>query len=355
MVKKDLLLLVDRICDEFEASLRSGTPTNIDQVLASAKSEREEVEFLDSLLSELIALEVAYSDDRSVAAEALRSKYPDHTQAIEFAIEQPSLLGTVGANNDDTAFGNSRSILDHHSYKVPQAFPRRFGTYKLVGLVGQGGMGRVYKAIQDGTNRVVALKMIRPEFFDGWTGRAKNVVQRFAGEARAAAKINHDNIITVFEVGDFDGQHFYSMQFVEGQNLADKIREGPLPNKTAAELARQIASGDHHAHLAGALHRDIKPANIMIEGKGRPCLMDFGLAKTSDEASQLRTQTGTVLGTVAYMSPEQAVNSSTVEATSDVSALGAVLYAALTGRPPFMAAAAVETLRQIDSADPVPP
>ena len=182
-----------------------------------------------------------------------------------------------------------------------------------------------------------------------------HAVERFYTEARAAAKLNHPNIVSVHEVGQIGGQHFYSMEYVEGKSLDDLIREGTLFKQAIARFVHRIAIAIHYAHEQRVLHRDLKPSNVLVDEQGEPQVTDFGLAKRTDEDSEL-TRTEQVMGTPSYMSPEQARGASkTVGPTSDVYSLGALIYALLTGRPPFRAETAAETVVQVINDDPVLP
>ena len=217
-----------------------------------------------------------------------------------------------------------------------------FGEYELLEEIARGGMGVVYRARQVSLNRIVALKMIK----SGEVATEEDV-HRFKTEAEAAAQLDHPNIVPVFEVGEHDGQHFFSMRFVDGPSLQDRLREGPLPPKDAAAVVKLISEAVAYAHKRGIVHRDLKPANVLIDSDGQPRVTDFGLAKTITDASGM-TVTGQILGTPSYMPPEQA-NGRTDEIgpLSDVYSLGAVLYCLLTGRPPYQAATLVETLKQV--------
>ncbi len=238
---------------------------------------------------------------------------------------------------------------------------RFFGDYELIDEIARGGMGIVYRARQLSLNRMVAIKMI----LDGPLARS-GFVARFQIEAEAAAQLNHPNIVPIYEIGEYEGRHFFSMELLEGGNLADEMPHRSLPPgaKAAESLERQreiaqlvaaVAQGVHHAHQRGILHRDLKPANILFDTDGGPHVTDFGLAKLVEEDTAL-TQTGSLLGTPAYMAPEQAAgDSAPVTTVADVYSLGAILYHLLTGRPPFQAATTVQTLRQVVESDPVPP
>ncbi len=229
------------------------------------------------------------------------------------------------------------------------------GDYELMDRIGSGGMGVVYRAVQRSANRVVALKVIRPERLDDHSPEARaDIIRRFHTEAEAAARLEHDHIVTVYEVGESAGQHFYSMRFIDGQSLAAMVREGPLASRRAASYLEPVARAVHAAHRHGVLHRDLKPRNILVDAADRPYVADFGLAKWLERASDV-TRTGQVLGTPEYMSPEQAQDASRCTASSDVYSLGATLYDLVTTRPPFRAASVAETLRQVVHEDPVPP
>ena len=191
-------------------------------------------------------------------------------------------------------------------------------------------MGVVYKARQVNLNRIVALKMIL-------AGRLANEVEvkRFYREAEAAAGLDHPGIVPIFEVGRHEGQHYFSMGFVEGQGLGQKVAAGPLPPREAATLARQVAEAVQYAHEHGVIHRDLKPANVLLDAKGRPRVTDFGLAKKLERDSGL-TASGQVMGTPSYMPPEQASGRGRTSARRPTSTgPGAVLYHLLIGRPPF--------------------
>ena len=226
----------------------------------------------------------------------------------------------------------------------------RIGDHELLEEIARGGMGVVYKARQVKLNRIVALKMIL-------AGRlaSDEDVHRFRAEAEAAAQLDHPGIVAIFEVGEHEGQQYFSMGYVDGASLADRLREGPLAPRETAALLSKVCDAVQYAHEHDVIHRDLKPANILLE-KGGPRITDFGLAKRLESGADL-TGTGQILGTPAYMSPEQASGGTThrIGPATDVYSLGAILYQLLTGRPPFHAETRLATLSQLLDSDPVPP
>jgi tetratricopeptide (TPR) repeat protein len=228
--------------------------------------------------------------------------------------------------------------------------PRRFGDYELLEEIARGGMGVVYKARQVSLNRTVAVKMI----LAGQLAGAPEVL-RFRGEAEAAAHLNHPNIVAIHEIGQYDGQHYFSMDYVEGQNLAEFVGQKPLPPKQAAKYLKTIAEAIQYAHEGGILHRDLKPSNILIDQSGQPRITDFGLAKRMKGDSDL-TISGQVLGSPNFMPPEQAAGKrGQVGPQSDIYALGAILYYLLTARPPFAGESMTETLQLVVTTEPASP
>lgn len=235
---------------------------------------------------------------------------------------------------------------------IPHSLPtvRYFGDYELLSELAQGGMGVVYHARQTTLNREVALKMIL-------TGTLASAVEveRFKTEAEAAAKLDHPNIVPIYETGEHEGRHYFSMKFVKGGSLAEEIAAKPLVPRRAAELLATISRAVHYAHQRGILHRDIKPRNILLDERGEPLLTDFGLAKLMEKQTDL-TQSMAVMGSANYMSPEQASGKAKeVTTAADVYALGAVLYETLTGQPPFRADNVMETLRKVVEEEPKSP
>jgi len=228
---------------------------------------------------------------------------------------------------------------------------RRFGAYELVEEISRGGMGVVYKARQRGLNRIVALKMVLAGEF-----ASPDDLARFRREAEAAASLQHPHIVQIYEVGIHDDRPYFSLEYVSGGNLQQRLAAMPLSPLEAAHLLETLARAVHYAHQIGIIHRDLKPANVLLTPDGIPKITDFGLAKQLAEVKTQQTRTGAVLGTPSYMAPEQAEGKGpAIGRLVDVYALGAILYECLTGRPPFRAATILETLEQVRSQEPVPP
>jgi WD40 repeat protein/predicted Ser/Thr protein kinase len=233
---------------------------------------------------------------------------------------------------------------------APTQAPDLVSDYQVLEEIARGGMGVVYRARQRSLDRIVALKVLLGANFAGDEGR-----QRLRNEAAATARLRHPNIVAIYEAGDLDGQPFFSMEFIEGQTLGEVLRDGPMTANRVARYAERIARAAHHAHAQGVIHRDLKPSNILIDARDEPRVTDFGLAKFVDSDSR-GTLSGTVLGSPAYMAPEQALGRvHAVGPASDVYSLGAMIYEMLTGRPPFQAESPAAVIERVKSAEPVAP
>jgi outer membrane protein assembly factor BamB/tRNA A-37 threonylcarbamoyl transferase component Bud32 len=272
-------------------------------------------------------------------AGELRSFFADHDRvkgvAAPLRPTDPADVPTLAPDAREASFAGATA--------------RCFGDYELLEEIARGGMGVVYKARQISLNRVVALKLILAgQLAD------EGEVRRFQAEAQTAAGLQHPNIVAIHAVGQHDGQHYFSMDYVEGRNLTDRVRDHPLPPRQAAGYVQTVAAAIHYAHQKGVLHRDLKPSNILVDAFDQPRVTDFGLAKRLGDKGL--TATGAVLGTPSYMPPEQAAGDlSKIGPASDVYSLGAVLYELVTGRPPFQAATALDVLRQVLETEPAPP
>ncbi len=326
----------------------------------------------DDLLEELIANFLdAESHADPIDREAMLAQHPEHAESLrDFFATHDRMVAAADGNSsspsqadadDDATLAATSTKSDQRTLPPRSPDPqenrestvgdsvRYFGEYELLEEIARGGMGVVFKARQVNLNRVVALKMILAGQFAG-----EEDIQRFYTEAEAAAQLDHPGIVPIFEIGEHQGQHYFSMSYIEGENLAERVAEGPLSPREAAQLVADVCDAISYAHQCGVIHRDLKPANILIDHNGQPRVTDFGLAKKTESDSAL-TGTGQILGTPAYMPPEQAGGKEgEVGPLADVYSLGAVLYCLLTGRPPFQAASPMDTLLQVLGSDALP-
>src|SRR3954454_21526365 len=296
--------------------------------------------------------------DEARVQELIEAMLDSGCSAEEVCREAPELLAQVREGwrrfraveaRLGELFPETGSVDDPEAAPPGRDLPRAPG-YELIEVLGRGGVGVVYKAVQVGLNRAVALKMPLAGAFATRSER-----RRFAREAELVAALRHPNIVQVYDVGEIDGQPYFTMEFVDGGSLAEAIAGTPWPARDAAGLVTHLADAVAAAHRGGIVHRDLKPSNVLLAADGTPKISDFGLARHLGLGSSL-TQSGAAVGTPSYMAPEQAQGrTGEVGPASDLYALGAILYELLTGRPPFRAESAAETVYQVITQDPVPP
>ena len=295
---------------------------------------------LDQLIGQIL---LAEERGEPVDREALLSDHPLLADELRAFLAHHDVLRPNTHHSSATDNRSTGKAMD--SILIPGSAAmdnREFADYELEEELGRGGMGIVYRARQKSLGKTVALKMLLPGALHD-----PSAVKRFYTEAEAAARLEHPGIVPVYNVGEYQGKHYYSMALIEGHTLAQLFAQGPLSPQKAAELIRQAALAVHHAHQHGVIHRDIKPANILIDDSGEPKITDFGLAKKTDDSLEL-TVTGQIIGTLAYMAPEQAAGRKEQVTTSvDVYALGAVLYTAISGQPPFSGESHAELLIKV--------
>ncbi len=266
-------------------------------------------------------------------------------QLTQSYIDNPNAAAT-------RSFGDNSQQAPRRSKPLSKTFDR-LNDYELISELGHGGMGVVYKAKQKKLNRIVALKMI----LAGARTRP-DTLARFRGEAQAVARLDHPNIVQIYDIGEHDNLPFFSMEYVDGGSLEDQLDHKPMEPMPAAKLMEIIARAMHYAHSKSVVHRDLKPANILVSKEGIPKVTDFGLARQLDdtEGGSAGTRTGVIMGTPNYMAPEQAEGKTkSADHLADVYSLGGTLYAMLTGRPPFSGPSVASILSQVRDSDPVSP
>jgi WD40 repeat protein/tetratricopeptide (TPR) repeat protein len=348
---------VDERCDHFESAWkdwRSRPRPALEEYLPGVAGPAAVV-----LLGELLHLELGYRrlhGESPTLAEYL-PRFPGQEALLRRVLATAGLAETVARGQTPAVPGTGETTRDYQPGQTPPgAAGDRAGPlpgvpgYAIEGVLGRGGMGVVYKARHLALKRTVALKMI---LAGGHAGAQERL--RFKTEAEAVARLQHPHIVQVFEVGEHQGLPFCALEFVGGGSLDHKLKDQPLPTQESARLVEKLAEAMHLAHNRNVVHRDLKPANVLLTEDGAPKVTDFGLARHLDSDSG-QTQSGAVMGTPAYMAPEQAAGL-THEAgpAADTYALGAILYACLTGRPPFQGATVAETLDLVRHREPVSP
>lgn len=328
---------IDEVCGAFESAWQSGTPVSIEDCLTDSAGQQRA-----SLLRELLALELEYRGrrgDQPHPAEYL-ARFPgdSHVVALVFR-EAAGTPAEGGAQADRAADAAGRIATEFAIPACLQNHPR----YRVLRVLGHGGMGTVFLAEHRLMARPVALKVLRPELL-----AAAGYVDRFLREVKAAASLNHPNIVAAYDAETAQGFHFLVMEYVPGTDLATLVaNRGPLPVALACNYIRQAAAGLQHAHEHGMVHRDIKPQNLMLTPDGQVKVLDFGLAHIRPEALPAQSQTfpGTLLGSADYMAPEQAATPHAADIRADLYSLGCTLYFLLAGQPPFPAGSLLEKLR----------
>jgi serine/threonine protein kinase len=364
----------DVLLDRQSRSWLAGERPTVEQLLDGSDLRHDSELQLDLIYNEIVLREQVGEEPK---AEEYFTRYPQLRDALALHFE---IHRAVGAEvlTETTRLPGHATVPDDQT-RVRPALPQP-GAYELVQLLGRGGMGVVYKARHEQLRRFVALKMFEPGHVP-----SEREVLRFRTEAEAVARLQHPNIVQIFEIGARDGLPFIALELVEGGTLADRLRRLPFAPRAAAELLETLARAVHHAHEQGIVHRDLKPANVLFaapptegrtagaqpslvsEGRaagghpswGTPKITDFGLAKVLEEDAAIRrdaTRTGEPLGTPRYMAPEQAAaQHADIGPATDIYALGTVLYECLTGQVPFVAASVIDTLNRIRFDEPVSP
>jgi Tol biopolymer transport system component/predicted Ser/Thr protein kinase len=317
---------------EFLEKLRLNEKTSIEQQLALVDSAMR-----PHLMRVLLTAEVEYrqSAGQSLGTSEYKARFPDDAQLIDdvFTVQVPaaaqetvSIPGQKLPPGSESVSSVQKTQKDNES---SDEFPQSFGRYELRRMLGRGGMGSVYLAHDQELDRDVAIKF---PIFDDQPDRRADSIERFRREARAMATLRHPNLCPVYDVGEHDGRHFLTMAYIQGKTLAG----GRLAQDDVIRIGAVIADAVQAAHEAGIVHRDLKPANVMIDSRGEPVIMDFGLALRQAATESELTRTGTVIGSPAYMAPEQ-VNAQhdQIGPKTDVYAIGVLLYRLLTGKVPF--------------------
>jgi eukaryotic-like serine/threonine-protein kinase len=340
------LLRLNDICDRFEEVARTGAIPRIEDYLESVpETERS------FLLGELLAQELELRVERGECPvpEEYQARFPLHSEIIAGAFGC-LVAGPTASDTTVSPGSGTTEFEDRHPERDLMGPTPELPGYRVLEEIGRGGMGVVYRAIQIALSRNVALKMIRAGDSAG-----RDDLLRFQREAETVARMQHPNIVQIFDVGWHAGLPYFSMEFVEGGNLKDQFDGTPMKPRDAVVLVRTLACAIQAAHERGVIHRDLKPANILLTAQGVPKIADFGLAVQLD-AKECLTASSAIVGTPSYMAPEQASGKAgSIGSAVDVYALGAILYELVTGRPPFMAATPVETVLLARDTEPVAP
>jgi WD40 repeat protein len=328
---------LEQWCWQFEAAWRSAQPLRLEDLLALAPQAQRAF-----LLRELLFIEREYRQRRgeTPGRDEYARRFPDDLDLIDevfasVSLPPASIAAATLAKPNGSAPDTSSATLPN----VPG--------FQILDVLGRGGMGVVYRAREQGLQRLVALKMVRA----GADASPEDLL-RFRIEGETVARLQHPHIVQIFEVGTHQGQPYIALEYVEGGSLRQRVERERLPLRHAVELVEQLARGIYYAHQQGVVHRDLKPGNILLTASGQPKISDFGLAKFLGEDRDL-TRTGAIIGTPSYMAPEQATGQANrIGPASDIYALGAILYELLVGKPPFADAPPAEAVARLMTEDP---
>ncbi len=344
---------LDQACNRFESDWRAGRRPRIDDRLVGVMGPERA-----PLVRELLAIELHWrhkAGERPHVGEYLE-RLLDDAEAVQAVFGRAETLGVVaGPPPNGLAAAPVDTLIppsdtDWSSTWQTVAGSPSIPCYEVQDLLGRGGMGVVYRAVQKQLKRPVALKMIRSDL-----NVDPEQVERFRAEAESIALLRHPNVVQIYEIGESGGVPYFSLEMLEGGTLAHRLSAGPMQARQAATLTATLGRTIAAVHRVGIIHRDLKPSNVLFDVDGTAKVTDFGLAKRL-KVETGQTVSGQVMGTPSYMAPEQAQGlTHQIGPAADIYALGAILYEMLTGRPPFKGPTILETIRQVVSEDPVPP
>jgi len=333
-----LAVLIELVHSDLEFRLKAGELARVEDYLARYPHLAGQPAMVADLLAAEFHLR-SRCDPYHTADYLVR--FPEHAGLIECFTQEHHAGQETVAHPGDPAPATGRPRAATGGLAPPG--------YEILGELGHGGMGIVYRARQVRLNRIVALKVIRtgPE-------ATPEDLARFRTEGEAVARLQHPHIVQIYDSGEHDGRPYFALEFVDGGSLAGRLKGRPLPPRQGARLVQTLAGAVHHAHQQKVLHRDLKPANVLLAADGTPKVTDFGLARWLDEVGQ--TRSGLVVGSLPYLAPEQANGQiSQLGPATDVFGLGAILYECLTGRPPYCGSGNMELLKQASRGQVVPP